>query len=669
MRGNPGHGAISRAIILPPNSPERSIPIVRLRVAAVAAALCLILSTSLSAALSKAQDFRNATPEELAMKELASAPGAPAAILDWVRVDELGAMSEYYRIKVFNDEGKKYADVEIPYVASYPVRGQVTNIDARTIHADGSITPFDGKVYDKLLYKGSHGIVRAKTFSLADVRPGSVLEYHYVTRWPDNLLIDTEWIVQKSIPIEHASFSLTSYTGDEFGSFFTYSALPPGVMPARAGTARNKYIMEMTHVPAYLEEPYGLPAAQVKPRVCFYYTSSHMRPESFWDAQMKEWNKEIESFLGRGNVVSSTALATVGQEQDSLAKLRKLYTFVQGLKNYSTDSSISDVKDAKSVDDVLSAKAGSSRELTRTFVALARGAGFDADVVRVAPRDERFFSDKLPDAEQMSAEVAQVMVGGKPLFVDPGTPHAPFGVLAWEKTYVPGIRMTKREGPQWIKTPSDPPSAALVQRKADLRLDGETLKGTLTITYRGQEALRRRLRGDDEATRKKAIEDEIKGWFPNGAVLNIKSAEGLSSTDDAVVVQCDAELPGVVSRAGLRLMVPMSVFAASARNPFAASTRTAPIYFHYSRQEEDDVKLTLPPKYAAGSQPPPSDLNAGAFTYKMTVSAQGSEVTMHRSLVIDAMFVDTDQYGSVRKFFNAAATADQRPMLINPPAE
>jgi hypothetical protein len=642
---------------------------VRVRVAAVAAAVCLIFASSLSAALSKAQDFRNATPEELSMKSLDSAPGAPAAILDWVRVDELGSMSEYYRIKVFSDEGKKYADVEIPYVASYPVRGQVTNIAARTIHADGSITPFDGKVYDKLLYKGSHGIVRAKTFSMADVRPGSILEYHYVTRWPENLLIDTEWIIQKSIPIEHASFTLTTYTGDEFGSFFTYSSLPPGVMPALVGTARNKYGMELAHLPAYVEEPYGLPAAQVKPRVCFYYTSSHMRPEAFWPAQTKDWNKEIEMFLGRGRAAATLAAnATVGQEQDPVAKLHKLYTYVQELKNFSSDTTASDYKDAKGVDDVLAAKGGSSRELVRTFVALARGAGFDANVIRVAPRDERFFSDKLPDAEQMSAEIAQVTVAGKPLYFDAGTAHAPFGVLSWEKTYVPAIRMTTA-GPEWIKTPSDPPAAALVQRKADLRLDGDTLKGTLTIAFRGQEALVRRLRGDDDATRKKALEEEIKGWFPNGAVLNIKSAEGLSSTDDAVVVQADAELPGVVSRAGLRLMMPMSIFAASAKSPFAASTRSAPIYFHYSRQEDDDVKLTLPAKYTAGSQPPPSDLNAGSFTYKMTVSEQGSEITMHRSLVIDAMFIDTDQYAGVRRFFNAAATADQRPLLINPPSE
>ena len=601
------------------------------------------------------------------MKESATSPGASATVLDWVRVDELGAMSEYYRIKVFTDEGKKYADVEVPYVASYPEKGQVTNINARTIHPDGTMVPFDGKVYDKLLYKGSHGVVRAKTFSLADVRPGSILEYHYVVRWASNLLVDTEWIIQKSIPIEHASFTLTAYAGPEFGSFFTYSGLPPGVLPQRVGTSRNKFELEMSHVAPYREEPYSLPAAQVKPRAAFYYTSSHVRPDQFWESQSKVWNKDIENFLGRARDVSAT-IATVGTEQNAREKLRKLYDFVQNLKNFSNDSSITDVKEANSAQDVIAAKGGSSSDLTRTFVAMARGAGFDANVLRVAPRDERFFSDKLADAEQMSSEVAEVMVDGKPLYLDPGTPHAPFGVLSWEKSNVPAIRVTKN-GPQWVKTPLDPPSAAMLQRKADLRLDGDTLKGTISVTFRGQEALIRRLRAEDDAGRKKAIEDEIKGWFPNGAVLNVKNADGLSSTDDTIVVKCDAELPGIVSRAGSRLMLPLSVFAASGKNPFAASTRNGIIYFHHARQEDDEVKLTLPPKYAAGSHPPPQSLNAGSFKYDMTVEDHGSELTMKRSLVIDAMFIGPSDYAGVRMFFNAQTAADQRPLLINPPLE
>src|SRR5258708_6664915 len=96
--------------------------------------LSLALSFALAAnVLAKnIDDFRNATPEELAMKSAAMAPGAPAVILDWVqRNDDVNFQkSEYVRIKIFTDEGKKYGDIEIPYLPKFwdmrPVEARVT---------------------------------------------------------------------------------------------------------------------------------------------------------------------------------------------------------------------------------------------------------------------------------------------------------------------------------------------------------------------------------------------------------------------------------------------------------------------------------------------------------------------------------------------------------------
>src|SRR5207245_11530979 len=57
-------------------------------------------------------------PDELALKDNLAKPGASAMILERrLEVDDSKSLEEqYYRIKIFNDEGKKYADVEIPYV-------------------------------------------------------------------------------------------------------------------------------------------------------------------------------------------------------------------------------------------------------------------------------------------------------------------------------------------------------------------------------------------------------------------------------------------------------------------------------------------------------------------------------------------------------------------------
>ena len=87
-------------------------------------------------------------PAELKMTSEPLAPGAPAIYL-YRQVDRKDAGRtthtefNYVRIKILTEEGRKYANVEIPYPKA--VTG-INGIRARTIHPDGSIVNFDGKV-------------------------------------------------------------------------------------------------------------------------------------------------------------------------------------------------------------------------------------------------------------------------------------------------------------------------------------------------------------------------------------------------------------------------------------------------------------------------------------------------------------------------------------------
>ena len=52
----------------------------------------------------------------------------------------------YVRIKILSEEGRKYADIDIPFVKGSE---SIQNLKARTIRPDGSIANFDGKIYEK----------------------------------------------------------------------------------------------------------------------------------------------------------------------------------------------------------------------------------------------------------------------------------------------------------------------------------------------------------------------------------------------------------------------------------------------------------------------------------------------------------------------------------------
>lgn len=633
------------------------------------AVVVFLFAADVYGAYSKSQEFRPATPAELAMKSAPNAPGAAAAILDWVRVDDdtLSYSAEYLRIKILTDEGKKYGDVEITYLPGYPYRGRITNLDARTIRPDGTIVPFTGKVYDKVVFKVGRSALKAKTFSLPDVQAGSIIEYRFTRRWSEMMLLNANWLLQSDIPLLHAKLALKPYDSQgQYRSFFTFLKLPDGKVPVLKG---DQYELELENIPAFVSEAFAPPEQQLKSYVNFHYTSSRVKGSEFWDVESKETAKQVEGFLGRSGDAKTIAAKLTGPDPAATAK--KIYAHVQAFRNYSfeVDKSDQEIKkealsESKNVAEVLRKGAGSRDEINRAFVAIARAAGLQADVVRVAPRDTFFFAESIADAGQMSAEIAAVTVDGKPLYLDPGTPHAPFGTLSWEKTGVPGYRISK--GAEWITLPQSTPESSLMKRTADLKIDGETLQGTIVATYTGQEALVRRLRSitDDEQARTKAFEEEANGWFSDGANVKLKTLTGHASFDEPLVATFEVSLPNLVSSAGSRTIVPLSVFAASGRNPFAPATRAHPIYFPYPRTEEDEVKLTVPESLRVAALPTGSNLNAGALGYKSDISEAGDTVTLKRSTFVNVMLIDAKHYNPLRDFYSAMLNADQKPLVL-----
>ncbi len=107
------------------------------------------------------------SPEELKMTSEPKASGAPAIIL-YRQIDRDDSDSRtpheynYVREKIFTEEGRKYADVEIPF---FKENENVHSIKARTIRPDGTIVNFDGKIYEKEIVKARGLKYLAKTIS------------------------------------------------------------------------------------------------------------------------------------------------------------------------------------------------------------------------------------------------------------------------------------------------------------------------------------------------------------------------------------------------------------------------------------------------------------------------------------------------------------------------
>src|SRR5580704_16067285 len=154
-------------------------------------------------------DFQPPSPEEMRMTGEPKAPGAAAVIL-FREVDrddnELSAYEdEYVRVKILTEEGRKYADVEIPY---WKGDLKITKFHARTIKPDGSIVNFEGKPIDKTIVKARGAKILAKTFTMPEVTVGSIIEYMYRIEYSEDYVFDSHWIISDELFTKSAKFSL-----------------------------------------------------------------------------------------------------------------------------------------------------------------------------------------------------------------------------------------------------------------------------------------------------------------------------------------------------------------------------------------------------------------------------------------------------------------------------
>jgi hypothetical protein len=214
-------------------------------------------------------------------------------------------------------------------------------------------------------------------------------------------------------------------------------------------------------------------------------------------------------------------------------------------------------------------------------------------------------------------------------------------------------------------------SESQIRRDAKLTLS-ETgdLEGTLTVTYTGLEAMYRRVdeRNEDETARKKFLEDWAKEQIPVAAELELANKPDWDSVSAPLVAEFSLKIPGWVSGAGKRAMLPVGLFSAHEKSIFEHANRVHAIYFAYPYQKIDNVAIELPPGWKVASMPADKVNDAHVVGYTLKVGNQDGNLQVLRKLNVDFMLLEVKYYGALRSFFQAVRTGDEQQILLQPGA-
>lgn len=634
-------------------------------------------------------DWLPINPADLAMKDNPASPGADAMILYHESIVSLKEVNtrgdsdeEYERIKIFTDAGKDYANVEIPYVAGDPndysnwdnTSGgtQIIGIRGRTIHPDGSITNFDGKVYNKVVVRAGGFKAKAATFTLPDVQPGCIIEYKYTKQGEPGWLHDEEWTVSQEIFTREAHFTFippTEYTG--FAPYYRIYGLSKDAIPKCDVGVDHACVMTAKDVPAVINEPLMPPRRAIEGRVDWYFEEGGQpaseSPERFWARKGKKWDQEMEHFVDKKGALAQEVSKTVSASDSPEVKLQKLYARAQQIRNLSYEDQKSsqelkaeDVKKVANVEAVLKGGYGTGQQINFLFVGLARASGFDATELRVTPRNHELFTPATEDEEQVGADVVWVKAGDKEYYLDPASRYSPFGLLPWFETETSGVRLTK-DGATMAQTPALHSTDATLVRHADLKIgpDG-SIEGKVQLDFTGEEAidLRRDMYKEDETGRKKDIADRVKGWLPSGTSFEISNIANWDNIEKPVHMEGTLRLVGTGSVVGHRILLPEDFFLSPDAQDFKAQKRINAVYFPYPYEENDDLTFHAPAGFKIEVTPKSQGVNAGAVTYDISATANGDSVEVKRHLVVKGVAFPNSAYPVLRNFYSIARTYD-----------
>jgi hypothetical protein len=580
---------------------------------------------------------------------------------------------------------------------------------------DGGPRPFTGQIFEKTALRGRGIRVAVKSLALPNVEPGSIIDIRYKlvadttggsSRDAEDIL-DTlgikqakppegdigkgmklisfpaeTWDVQDELFTRKAKFvyiqsglivMALSAIFDKPASLMWFARRMPGCSPVIKG---SRIEFEAENIPAFEAEDFMAPEESSRMGLDLYYCCSQYRdPQAYWAAECRNWQKAAERFIGDPRKLAETSREIVGGETDPVEQLRKLYERAQGIRNLSYEKRLTSkerkaqkIKDNRKAADVLERDYGFRSDITRAFVALAQAAGFKAEAVRVATRDDKLFlMSYLSFAGQLDSEMALVELNGKEMLFDPATPFCPFGLIHWSRTDTAAVHFTD-EPHTFFRTSVYPPEMALTQREVLLQLDTQgTLAGTVKTTYTGHEALVRRLDhiDDDREEIRESLEAELSDLLPMGAGVTMTQVDNIDNNVPSLIVQYEVTIPGIVASAGDRMLLPASPLTGTGRYPFRHAERRYPVYFPYPFREFNDIVVTLPEGVTVETRPEPRKYEGHYSSFSLVCVPEGPQkLHVQRDLVIQKSYFPVAQYGAIKAFYDKVRTIDEEQILL-----
>jgi hypothetical protein len=160
------------------------------------------------------------------------------------------------------------------------------------------------------------------------------------------------------------------------------------------------------------------------------------------------------------------------------------------------------------------------------------------------------------------------------------------------------------------------------------------------------------------------MEDELKQWLPENAVVSMKDSQGWDKTDTPLIANFQIDIPAYAVVSGRRLLVPVSLFLAKQKNVFQSPERKYPVYYPYPFSEVDTVVIKLPEGVAVESFPESQSAKPAFAQYTNTGKVVDQQIIASRSLAVKQFLFQPEAYPKLREFFGTVHAGDEAQTVL-----
>ena len=568
----------------------------------------------------------------------------------------------HVRIQVFKEEGKKHANIRIPFS---PI-DIVYKINAQVILPNGNKIKLKKK---NIFNEGEKGKWRFKVFTIPGVDKNCIIEYQYNIDKKNFVVLDP-WLFQSDIFTELSRLSITVPEGYIYNVYLRNSPIDP-YKPNKENLMyyRQKYVK-------YTWEFRNLEPIRIEPymtTVKDYVTALNFQLVGFGKHKfIKTWEdirkgviafyKPYFSECKQVRRLRETIIDDViGNETSKTAKAKLIYNFVRDsietgeYRGYAGAG----IRKPKVI---IKKRKGSGVEKNLLLISLLRSAGIEADPMLISTRSNGKWNTRYPKFQSFNHLITSVDLSPNNIFLDTGGSYCPFELLPYNDHV--GVGLILNEEGTKIKDIPPPISVSMYYSNTKAEIDESgALKAQTNIRFEGYRNIIHR----EQLEQYKETEDFVKEKVLN----NIKNIsidtcwiDKKLTKEEPLFINISYSISNFADVVGEYIYFSPALCQRLDKNPFKLEKRSYPIEYPYPYMDSEEIIIELPEGYEIIELPSFCRYPRKGQRFDRIIKKENNSLHCSRRLYVKELTYIPRQYEKVKGLYSLIVKADQDQVVL-----